>query len=372
MSARQDAARPGGGDGAEAAGSPDADDGLERATLVLRALARHDATRATTRAHALLTCARAGCQCPPVRLVEASITIGVADTAVRHAAVFPGVKAGHTAVAGAFADLLLAASLVRASARAGRHPPADGGPLIAAAQYAVPRLVREAALHTAGLLGGRIHEPGEAAERVRASALHLHTLTAHLRAAPDSQPAARPPRHRAGVGGAPGLELFAGARPDSGDDGLVCRCDAPGPPAGADGPGADGMLGLLDRVEAELASGHLVLPAVRRLCEESRALARETAALSGPGVPQRLRPLVDRHYQLIAAAAAVGVWRAATPDETFLADPAWLLVALTRIVGRLTRSAPELPAPVVRRVAAEARRRAAQGRSLDLDGDPVR
>jgi hypothetical protein len=274
-------------------------------------------------------------------LADAAFAFGVAEPAVRH------VVADHriagtiirqpAAVAGVFTDLLLSDSVILA------------GPLDAA--FVVPGLLQETVLHAGGLLGGRIHTQGDAESRVRIAIAELRALVLRRCVA------------AADGGSAPGIDVTA--IPDF-----------------AEAAGEAGPVSTLRRLEAELSSGHLLLPVLRRLIAEARILADDAAAIR-PGDARskhRATALLQRCGLLGAASTAAERWSAAQTTNTdtdtaasaFLADPAWLVIALSRILGRLTHPMPELPAPVLRKVADEARRRAARGRPLHLretDGD---
>ncbi|MFD0023810.1 acyl-CoA dehydrogenase family protein [Streptomyces sp. NPDC058382] len=76
--------------------------------------------------------------------------------------------------------------------------------------------------------------------------------------------------------------------------------------------------------------------------------------------------LADRHAVLSAVGAALGVWEHHRHSDTFLADPAWLVLALHRYGRRLGLRFPAPPPDCVDRVAGELLARFRAGRSFDL------
>ena len=86
----------------------------------------------------------------------------------------------------------------------------------------------------------------------------------------------------------------------------------------------------------------------------------ERTPLAGPASFR----LADRYVHFMAAAAALGVWRAAADD--FLADPAWLATALHRTATRLSLRPAPPPAEHTARLHAELLRRHDENRSFDL------
>lgn len=69
---------------------------------------------------------------------------------------------------------------------------------------------------------------------------------------------------------------------------------------------------------------------------------------------------------MAAAAAVLGVWESQDGSDPFLAAPAWAVLALIRIVGRLGLRAPEPPADVLETVRNELVRRQRGHISFDL------
>ncbi|MFH8409734.1 acyl-CoA dehydrogenase [Streptomyces sp. NPDC018019] len=103
---------------------------------------------------------------------------------------------------------------------------------------------------------------------------------------------------------------------------------------------------------------------------------RDRCRALGPGGPTaRTSPvlcaLADRHAVLSAVGAALATWEQHRHTASFLADPAWLLLALQRYGRRLGRTLPPLPASCVDRVTEELLTRFRAGRSFDLHDTPL-
>lgn len=113
---------------------------------------------------------------------------------------------------------------------------------------------------------------------------------------------------------------------------------------------------------AELAEGFVT--ELRALREECRRLpAYGTTALADPAVCV----LSDRYSLIVAAAAVLGVWEGQDGLDPFLADPAWAVLALSRLGERLGMHVPDLPDGCPAQVLDELVRRYRTGRSCDLD-----
>ncbi|WP_406368692.1 acyl-CoA dehydrogenase [Streptomyces sp. NBC_00647] len=81
--------------------------------------------------------------------------------------------------------------------------------------------------------------------------------------------------------------------------------------------------------------------------------------------------LLDRYVLVLAAAACLGVWEGHHHTGTFLAQPAWAVLALSRIGRRLGLPVPEPPHGVVQSLLEEALLRFAHGRSFDVYDTPL-
>ncbi|MFG2718531.1 acyl-CoA dehydrogenase [Streptomyces sp. NPDC048416] len=82
----------------------------------------------------------------------------------------------------------------------------------------------------------------------------------------------------------------------------------------------------------------------------------------------RWAALTDRYVLVAAAGAALGHWVRLDGTDPFLADPAWLVLALTRLAGRLGIRLPDPPPGCVERVYGEAVARLRTGRAYDVHG----
>ncbi|MEV1026981.1 acyl-CoA dehydrogenase [Streptomyces sp. NPDC050264] len=100
--------------------------------------------------------------------------------------------------------------------------------------------------------------------------------------------------------------------------------------------------------------------ALRVRCGALPASVRDTLA------DPRACALVDRYVLVAGAAACLGAWEGQDGRDTFLAQPAWPVLALSRILRRLGVAGPELPDGVTRSVLAELLTRFAGNRSFDL------
>jgi len=105
---------------------------------------------------------------------------------------------------------------------------------------------------------------------------------------------------------------------------------------------------------------------------ELRVLRARCAALSAPaggtGFDAQACALADRYALVLAAAAVLGMWEGQAGTGSFLEEPAWAVLALSRIARRLGAAVPGLPPSVVGSVLGEVLERCRQGRSLDLYG----
>ncbi|MFI6418295.1 acyl-CoA dehydrogenase family protein [Streptomyces sp. NPDC050842] len=317
---------------------------------------------------------------PLIHAAVPSMVIGVSDTALRTAALYaveqrpfsrplPQVSYARTAVAGAFADLLLADALARTAARALHLLPGGSPVLAAAAKYLVPAGVEENLNALSVILGGAFHARDGAYAILQKHVRDFPTVTfGHVGNVVCQTVMAQ---HLGWIGSGrwtgeapPPAALF---RP-----GPVLPLD---PAVFTAADGRDGLCALLAEAPGErrLAGGD---PVLRTLRAQLGLLAAETVRLqeacdglgrfgSGP-YPSRVFPLTDRYALLLAAAAGFGVWRE-SPRDASAADPGWLAVALHRILRRLGRAAPPLPPGVEAGLCEEVLRRAAEARSYDLD-----
>ncbi|MGW6390064.1 acyl-CoA dehydrogenase family protein [Streptomyces sp. NPDC055103] len=318
---------------------------------------------------------------PLIHAAVPSMVIGVSDTALRTAAHYaveqrpfsrplPQVSYARTAVAGAFADLLLADALARTAARALHLLPGGSPVLAAAAKYLVPAGVEENLNALSVILGGAFHARDGAYAILQKHVRDFPTVTfghvgnvvcqtvmaQHLGWIGSGRWTGEAPPPAALFRAGPVLPpldpaVFTAA---DGRDGLCALlAEAPGEPRLA---GADPVLRTL-RAQLGLLAAETVL-----LQEACAGLGRFGAGR----YPSRVFPLTDRYALLLAAAAGFGVWRESPRDDR-AADPGWLAVALHRILRRLGRAAPPLPPEAETALCEEVLRRAAESRSYDLD-----
>ncbi|MFE6668770.1 acyl-CoA dehydrogenase family protein [Streptomyces sp. NPDC057697] len=145
--------------------------------------------------------------------------------------------------------------------------------------------------------------------------------------------------------------------------------------------GRDSLSASLVAARDETADGSPEEQAVRtltlRMADELRRIQQDSLALSPQDRTALAAPtafaLVDRYAVVLAAAAVLGVRRAARADGTdpFLADPAWAAAALHRLARRLGQRPADLPGGCAERVHREVLRRFQEHRSYDLYDTPL-
>ncbi|MEU0743946.1 acyl-CoA dehydrogenase [Streptomyces sp. NPDC006134] len=102
---------------------------------------------------------------------------------------------------------------------------------------------------------------------------------------------------------------------------------------------------------------------LRALREQCRRLPASGAALADPAVVV----LADRYAGVVGAAAVLGIWESQDGTDPFLADPAWAVLALSRLAGRIGVPVPDLSDGIQEQMLDELVRRHREGRSYDLD-----
>ncbi|MEV7522706.1 acyl-CoA dehydrogenase [Streptomyces sp. NPDC091371] len=314
------------------------------------------------------------CLIPSVAVAAADTVLHSAVRAVTQGRSAPLARRWHKPLAGVFADLLAADSMATVSLRALSLLPAHVNVLAAAVKYVVPDLIRENLEELAGVLGGHGYVRGDAQygaldKLVRdlpvAGLGHAGTAACQAVIVPQLRGLAERSWFRMPE---PPPGLFAdGARlPDldyrrlgiaGGDDFLAATLVG-----AADRLGAALRLGGQMAALAELADGFA--GELRELRTRCAALPAGRATLAGPGVAV----LADRYALLLAAASVLGTWEAQDGTDPFLADPAWAVLALTRIGSRLGIAVPDLPEGCLAQVLDELIRRHRAGRSYDLVG----
>ncbi|WP_329391779.1 acyl-CoA dehydrogenase (plasmid) [Streptomyces sp. NBC_01351] len=314
------------------------------------------------------------CLIPSVAVASADTVLHSAVRAVTEGRTASLARRWHKPLAGVFADLLAADSMATVSLRALSLLPAHVNVLAAAVKYVVPDLIRENLEELAGVLGGHGYVRGDAQygaldKLVRdlpvAGLGHAGTAACQAVIVPQLRSLAErswfrmpePPPGLFGGGAAlPALDYrqlgIAG-----GDDFLAATLVG-----AADRLGSALRFGGQMAALAELADGFV--GELRELRTRCAALPAARATLAGPGVAV----LADRYALILAAASVLGMWEAQDGTDAFLADPAWAVLALTRIGSRLGIAVPDLPEGCLAQVLDELIRRHRAGRSYDLDG----
>lgn len=315
-----------------------------------------------------------------------AMVLSVVDTCLRTAVRFatdpgsgdgPGIGVRHATpvLAGAFADLLLCDALSLAATRGLSLIPEQTSVYAAAVKYLLPKVLHDTVYDLSIVLGSALYAdsgpyaifPKHVRDLPVISLGHAGTAACQSTIVPQLAPLAdrawfrgEPAPGELFQPGGPLPELdFDRVRPSAGQDALAAELVAAA--AEADDP----AVGVLARgFVAEL----------RTLRERCLALPED---LSGPESPA----LADRYAHVLAAAACLGVWRQErrTRPTGFLAEPDWVLAALTRLAARLgglpglpeTSGTPELPKPVEARMAAEVLSRFHAARGYDLYDTPL-
>ncbi|MGW7047803.1 acyl-CoA dehydrogenase [Streptomyces avermitilis] len=325
------------------------------------------------------------------RSVLPGMVVGVGDTQLRAVLDFAGQRLLYgqpmnelpevrSALTGAFLDLLICDALSVVGARSLHLLPAEASVRSAAVKYLVPRFLQDSSYRLGVLLGARSYlREGPYAVFQKAArdlpvvalahasgAVCLSTIVPQLPRLAERawQPALR---GDAAFQEAP-RTLFRLHDPlpalDFGRLELTAR-------------GADSLAGHLPVLARELAEEARSRPELTELADLAALFARELDELARRSValPPRDRTpvagrraflLAQRYALLLAAAACLGIWRAATPADGFVADPLWVASALHRLAERLGLRRGPLPEPAVRRLFAELAERHETGRTLDL------
>ncbi|MEV6052207.1 acyl-CoA dehydrogenase family protein [Streptomyces sp. NPDC052107] len=122
--------------------------------------------------------------------------------------------------------------------------------------------------------------------------------------------------------------------------------------------GADSLAGYLPALADELDREAAHRPEIAELARLADAFTAELADLTRradalsprdrtPVAGRRAFLLAERYAHLLAAAACLGVWRAAGPGDPFLADALWVTAALRRLAEHLGLSRQPLPESAV-------------------------
>ncbi|GEB61490.1 acyl-CoA dehydrogenase [Streptomyces gardneri] len=322
---------------------------------------------------------------PAVHAAFPSMAIGLADTALRSAVRAAqerdygtqgpvGDASARSALAGTFADLLIADCLSLTAARSTHLLPEQCDVLAAVTKYIVPKIVGEALYDLSAVMGDAFHAESGHDAVFRKQLRDLSTITfGHVSSAICQSVIA------------PYLPALAFVDPDAATTPAdLFRLEVPLPPLDGErlsGFGGDDRLldylghaaGQLPLALTGLPHADLLTGLVAGLCEEAAEIRREAAELTGDGgedgllFDTRSFPLSERYALLLAASACVGVWLNAGvgPDE-FLDEPAWLVLALHRLLRRIGRSVPPLPREIEALTCEEVLARVRVPQSLDL------
>ncbi|MGW3354027.1 acyl-CoA dehydrogenase family protein [Streptomyces bungoensis] len=318
---------------------------------------------------------------PAVHAAFPSMAVGLADTALRSAVRAAqerefggpaGDATARSAIAGTFADLLIADCLSLTAGRSVHLLPDQCDVLTAVTKYISPKIVGEALYDLSAVMGDAFHAERGHHAVFRKHLRDLSTITfGHVSSAICQSVIA--PYLPALADGAPEPE------PTPAD---LFRLEVPLP--AMDGArlarfgGGDGLLGYLDHAAVRLPDaltlhdgGDLLRELVAGLCAEAAEIRREAGRLTGSDngflLDTHSFPLSERYALLLAASACVGVWlNAGTGPDAFLTDPAWLVLALHRLLRRIGRPVPPLPRAIEGRLCNEVLERVRVPRSLDV------
>ncbi|MGC9381014.1 acyl-CoA dehydrogenase [Streptomyces sp. MH13] len=318
---------------------------------------------------------------PAVHAVFPSMTVGLADTALRAAVRAAqerefGGPAGdastRSAIAGTFVDLLVADCLSLTASRSVHLLPDQCDVLTAVTKYIVPKIVSEALYDLSAVMGDAFHADQGHNAVFRKHLRDLSTITfGHVSSAICQSVIA--PYLPALAPGAPA------AAPTPAD---LFRLEVPLPPM--DGErlavfgGGDGLLDYLAHAALRLPDAltgqdhaDLLRELVAGLCAEAAEIREEAGRLTGSAggllLDTHSFPLSERYALVLAAAACVGVWlNAGAGGDAFLTDPAWAALALHRLLRRVGRSVPALPRSIEGQLCDEVLERVRVPHSLDL------
>ncbi|MFI8263629.1 acyl-CoA dehydrogenase [Streptomyces sp. NPDC085665] len=316
------------------------------------------------------------------RCVIASTAVAAVDT-VLHSAVRaatagrsrPLARRWHKPLAGVFADMLACDSMATVALRALSLLPDRTHVLAAAVKYVVPDLLREDLEELATVLGSRGYQRGTpeygALDKLGrdlpvAGLGHAGTASCQAVIVPQLRSLAErawfreqePPRELFRAGAAlPALDYRLLGIADGGDFLAASLVESAARLGEVRGVGGQ-LTALADLAEAFVTE-------LRALRERCRAIPAHgtRATLSDPA----LCVLSDRYALVLAAAAVLGIWEGQDGSDPFLAAPAWAVLALSRIGGRLGIPVPELPDGCLEQVLEELVRRYRTGLSCDLD-----
>ncbi|WP_458246972.1 acyl-CoA dehydrogenase [Streptomyces sp. MAI_2237] len=281
----------------------------------------------------------------------------------------------HKTLAGVFADLLACDAMAVTGLRALSLAPQDAYLPAAAVKYTMPDMLREDLEELAAVLGARGYDRGPiyggfqklARDLPVAGLGHSGTAVCQAVLVPQLPRLARTTWFTAAE---PPAQLFRPGTPLPAFDHHTLAHFGSGDLLSATLVAAAERLTTHPRPgPVPTALAHLA----HRFVTELKTLQKRCAALpgaTGTAFDPLACVLADRYALILAAAACLGVWEQAD-DGSFLADPAWAVVALTRLGRRLGLQVPDLPAPAQAAVLAEVLQRCRDQRSLDLYATPL-
>ncbi|MFD5712991.1 acyl-CoA dehydrogenase [Streptomyces pharetrae] len=309
------------------------------------------------------------CLIPAVAVAAAETVLRSAVHAASSGRSTPVARRWHKPLAGVFADLLTCDSMTTVALRALSLLPERTHLLAAAVRYVVPDLLRENLEELTTVLGTPGHEHAAPHHRFAdklardlpfASLGHTGTAACHAVIVPQLRSLAEHSWFRAAE---PPPELFrTGADLPALDHRLLGI-------AGGEDVLAASLTGSAGRLAATASThGHIAVLAglAKAFTGELRTLRSRCAALPAHPGPAAVI-LSDRYALLQAAAAVLGIWEAQDGTDAFLTEPAWAVLALSRLARRLGIRAPAPPDGCTAQVLDELLARHRTGRSCDLD-----
>ncbi|MFE7840152.1 acyl-CoA dehydrogenase [Streptomyces sp. NPDC057474] len=317
-------------------------------------------------------------------LIPATLVAGV-DSVLRFAvrAALTGRPAGwpprryHSVLAGVFADLLACDSMAVTGLRALSLLPDSAHLPAAAVKMTTPDLLREDLEELSTVLGARGYDRGPRYGGFQkllrdlpvAGLGHAGTAACQAVIVPQLRTLARQSWFRTDE---PTARLFLPAAPLPALDYRRLTL------LGSDDVLTASLIGTAERLGPLRADGpHLAALAdlAAAFVQEMRALREQCGRLTeydrSTLVDPRACALADRYALVLTAAACLGVWQGQDGTDSFLDDPAWAVLALSRIGRRLGVPVPELPDGVTESVLTEVLDRFRGGRSFDLYDTPL-
>lgn len=310
------------------------------------------------------------------------MALGTADTALRTVVSFArgrhlykrtvaAIPQARATLGDAFLDLLTGDCLCLAATRGVHLLPGQASVYASAVKYLVPALLQQAVHDLSVVLGARFYvrdgEFGVFQKHLRdlpvLSLGHAGAAACQATIIPQLPRLAR----RSWFRGGPAPDALFEPRADLPDipfDRLALTADGDALSAS--------LVAAADTAPDGSPHGTAVHALVLQLTDELRRIQQESLALAPQDRTALASPagfaLADRYAVVLAGAAVHGVWRRARAAgaDPFLADPAWTAAALDRLVRRLGRRPPALPADCAGRVQEELLRRHAERRSFDL------